>query len=559
MKACPKCGKRFLGNEEFCPSDGATLAEIDEKTTEDPLVGTTVDGRYQIEKKLGEGGMGVVYLATHAMIGNRCALKVLRGELSGEGEVAERFIQEARAAAAIGNDHIVQITDFGQLPDGAAYFVMEFLDGEELQKVIEESQKLPAEQVLDIMIQACEALAAAHNSDIIHRDLKPENISLIKKGDTDNFVKVLDFGIAKVASGEEGKRLTKTGMIFGTPQYMSPEQAAGTGVDARTDIYSLGIIMYEMLSGHVPFEADTFMGVLTKHLYEEPIPPRRLVPPVEIDANVEAVLLKAIAKKPEKRYQSMADLRDDLKALADGETPTIVYDQMRDTAATTVPPPSPSSVVGGKKRTVGEAVSAGRSKWPIFAGVGAVAVLGAVVAVLFFTGGDNGQSAQAEPLPGEADQAAAAAPEPEPEPEPESEEGEKKAAAEDDGEPVYVVISSDQDGVRIYNEKGALLGPLPFRLVRPGGDDPVEHYTVKKKGFEDVEVAVTSATPESFEISLEEAEKARPGKAGKGGRKGRKSGGGQKAKASAGSGTEKVKVPKKKKKLTGDLADPWAQ
>ncbi|MFO8073118.1 MAG: serine/threonine-protein kinase [Polyangia bacterium] len=556
MKACPKCGKRFLGNEEFCPSDGETLVEIDDKKTEDPLVGTTVDGRYQVEKKLGEGGMGVVYLATHAMIGNRCALKVLRGELSGEGEVAERFIQEARAAAAIGNDHIVQITDFGQLPDGAAYFVMEFLDGEELQKVIEERQKLSIEQVLDIMIQACEALGAAHSSDIIHRDLKPENISLIKKGDSDSFVKVLDFGIAKVAAGEEGKRLTKTGMIFGTPQYMSPEQAAGTGVDARTDIYSLGIIMYEMLSGHVPFEADTFMGVLTKHLYEEPIPPRRLVPPVEIDANVEAVLLKAIAKKPEKRYQSMADFRDDLKALAEGETPTIVYDQMRDTAATTVPPPSPSSVVGGKKRGEGGAVSAGRPKWPIFAGVGAVAVLGAVVAVLFFTGGDNGRSAQADPVSDEAARAAAATPDPEPEPEPE--ETEEEAAAESDEKPVYVVISSDRDGARIYNEKGALLGPLPFRMVRPDGDDPVEHYTVKKKGFEDVSVAVTSTTPEKLELSLEEVEEAKSGKSGRGGRGGGRSGGGRKTKAPASSGPEKVKVPKKKK-LTGDLADPWAQ
>ena len=346
MKACPKCGKRFLGNEEFCPTDGQTLADLDDKKLEDPLVGTTIDGRYQVEKKLGEGGMGVVYLAKHAVIGNKCAIKVLRGELTGEGEVSERFIQEARAAAAIGNDHIIQITDFGQLPDGSAYFVMEFLDGLALHDIIEESPTMAAERALHIMIQCCEALAAAHTSDIVHRDLKPDNIFLVRKGGADDFVKILDFGIAKVQSSEQGKRLTKTGMIFGTPQYMSPEQAAGSGVDARTDIYSLGIIMYELLCGHVPFEADTFMGVLTKHLYEEPIPPRRLVPPIDVPQNLEAILLKAIAKKPDKRYQTMSEFAQDLRAVSEGRTPDIVYDQMRDTATTTVPPPSPTQVVG---------------------------------------------------------------------------------------------------------------------------------------------------------------------------------------------------------------------
>jgi serine/threonine-protein kinase len=547
MKACPKCGKRFLGNEEFCPSDGATLQEIEQDKIGDPLVGTTVDGRYQIDRKIGEGGMGMVYLATHAMIGNRCALKVLRGELSGEGEVAERFIQEARAAAAIGNDHIIQITDFGQLPDGSAYFVMEFLDGKALHDVIEENPQMPVERVLDVVIQCCEALTAAHSSDIVHRDLKPDNIFLVKKGHVTDFVKILDFGIAKVASGETGKRLTKTGMIFGTPQYMSPEQAAGTGVDARTDIYALGIIMYEMLCGHVPFEADTFMGVLTKHLYEEPIPPRRLVPPVDVDQNLEAVLLKAIAKKPERRYQSMEDFASDLRTLRDGGTPAIVYDQMRDTAATTVPPPPPSSVVGRPRRAAAAGKTPARPMWPIFAGVGVVAVAGIVAAVLLL-GGQDGQEAKAETV--------SPTPVTDPVPTPAADPAPPQAK---DPEPSYVMISASHPGAMLYNEKGAMLGPLPFRVSRPHGENAEAQFVIKLKGYDDAAVAVTPTTPDELAITLQEiAAAAKPS----GGAKG--SGGGAYVKPATGgsrpSGDDavEVKVKPKKKKIETDLADPWA-
>jgi serine/threonine-protein kinase len=373
----------------------------------------------------------------------------------------------------------------------------------------------------------------------------------VKKGGSSDFVKVLDFGIAKVASGETGKRLTKTGMIFGTPQYMSPEQAAGTGVDARTDIYALGIIMYEMLCGHVPFEADTFMGVLTKHLYEEPIPPRRLVPPVGVDQNLEAVLLKAIAKKPERRYQSMDDFATDLKAIHEGKTPAIVYDQMRDTAATTVPPPPPSSVVGRSRRAGSPAKAQSRPMWPIFAGVGVVAVAGVVVAVLLLGGGEDGKEARANPVvsPPVAEPVAVAA-----KPEP-------VAAAEP--EPTYVMISSSQPGAMLYNEKGAMLGPLPFRVVRPHGEDAEAQYAVKLKGYQDAAVAVTPGTPDTFEVALQELAAHASG----GGAKaaGGKSTGGAASKPAGGKPEggeeEEVEVKVKGKKKSGvqtDLADPWA-
>jgi eukaryotic-like serine/threonine-protein kinase len=558
MKACPKCGKRFLGNEEFCPNDGQTLADLDDKKLDDPLVGTTIDGRYQVEKKLGEGGMGVVYLAKHAVIGSKCALKVLRGELTGEGEVSERFIQEARAAAAIGNDHIIQITDFGQLPDGAAYFVMEFLDGLALHDVIQNSPKMPAQRVLHIMTQCCEALAAAHQSDIVHRDLKPDNIFLVRKGTVDDFVKVLDFGIAKVQAGEGGKRLTKTGMIFGTPQYMSPEQAAGSGVDARTDIYSLGIIMYELLCGHVPFEADTFMGVLTKHLYEEPIPPRRLVPPVDMPQNLEAILLKAIAKKPDKRYQSMSEFAQDLRAVGEGRTPDIVYDQMRDTATTTVPPPSPTQVVGGKTAVWGrgDARSQSKPKWPIFAGLGAVVVLGAVAAILFLGGGGRGTEASANPgikpvvapiaVPEKKAPVEVATP-PVPAKEPETP---PVAAAPT---VTAVKISSVPEGAELFLGE-ALMGKLPFDLAKPkSGDAPIK-YTLKLEGYAPREVVVSSSTPDTFQVELEKIKKSGGGSK----KSGEASGAGKSgATGPAEEAPTKVKVKKGGGDKSSDIADPW--
>jgi len=550
MKACPECGKRFLGEDKFCPNDGATLVSLDEKEAGDPLVGTTVDGRYQIEEKLGEGGMGMVYLAKHAVIGNKCALKVLKGELASDGEVGERFIQEARAAAAIGNEHIIQITDFGQLPDDSAYFVMEFLDGSALHDIIEDEGQVDPDRVLDIVIQCCEALAAAHNSNIVHRDLKPDNIFLVAKGARFDFVKILDFGIAKVASSETGRQLTKTGMIFGTPQYMSPEQAAGTGVDARTDIYSLGIIMYEMLCGHVPFEADTFMGVLTKHLYEEPIPPRRLVPPVEIPQHVEAVLLKAIAKKPEKRYQSMGEFAEDLRAIRDGRTPAIVYDQLRETAATTVPPPPPSAVVGAdSRRKKAAAAAASKPKWPIFAGIGAVVVIGAVGAVLFFTMGNDGSEAKADPTP-----VPVALPQPVPDPQPAPVVDEKPAEDKPADEVVPTVkLSSDPVGAYLYLDN-ALMGPLPFEVDKPKKGAPPVHYTIKLDGYQDLDVMVAASTPNDFKLSLIKEKKGKK-KSGSSGGSGGAAASGDRPSGS-GDSVKTIKVEKKKK--LGDLADPWA-
>ncbi|HEY7955499.1 MAG TPA: serine/threonine-protein kinase [Polyangia bacterium] len=283
----------------------------------DPYIGTSVAGRYKVLGKLGEGGMGVVYLAEHVFIEKKVAIKILSEDFARKADLVARFMQEAKAASRIGHENIIDITDFGETASGSVFFVMEFLDGGDLAHHIRDTGPMPLSRTAYIMNQICRALGAAHSKGIIHRDLKPENIYLITREGNPDFVKILDFGIAKISSLDEGgSRLTRTGMIFGTPEYMSPEQARGDKPDHRVDIYAAGCILYEMLTGDVPFHAETFMGVLTKHMFEAPEPPSVRAPQANISPGVEAVALKALSKDREQRFQSMKELA---LALADAQ------------------------------------------------------------------------------------------------------------------------------------------------------------------------------------------------------------------------------------------------
>ena len=292
----------------------------------DPFVGQTIDGRYRIEARIGEGGMGVVYRATHVVLKKPLAIKVMRGEQANEPEVVQRFVQEARASSAIGHPNIVNISDFGTTPDGAVYFAMEYLQGQTLGKAME-AGPLERQRAFAIFIQIASALEAAHERGIIHRDLKPENIYLIREPEHPDFVKILDFGIAKVKNA--AAKITRTGMVFGTPHYMSPEQAAGQTVDQRTDIYSVGVIMFQVFAGQLPFDAESYMGVMTKHMYEAPPLPSTLS--AELRGPIEDVIMKALQKKPEQRYASMSALREDLERAQSGRT-------VRATPASAAPP-----------------------------------------------------------------------------------------------------------------------------------------------------------------------------------------------------------------------------
>ncbi len=281
------------------------------------LLGHTIDQRYRVESLLGEGGMGLVYRVRHTQLNKPLAIKVLRRENTRDPEVLARFRREAESASAIGNEHIVDINDFGVLDDGSTYFVMECLEGIDLIDAIDAAQRMPEARAIRIAMQVCRALGAAHDAGIIHRDLKPENVFLIRRNETDDFVKVLDFGIAKVANGP--KRLTRAGEVLGTPHYMSPEQCEGDNVDHRTDIYALGVLMYEMVTGHVPHDADTMMGILTKQMYEDPIPPKVRVP--QVSDQLEQLIMRCLEKKPEQRYQTMHEIEDDLRRVCEGQQP----------------------------------------------------------------------------------------------------------------------------------------------------------------------------------------------------------------------------------------------
>ncbi|CAN93810.1 Protein kinase [Sorangium cellulosum So ce56] len=282
------------------------------------MLGRTIDGRYEVQAVVGEGGMGTVYEVRHKSLGRLFALKVLRRDIAQDAELVARFIQEAKAAAAIGHPNIVAVSDFGaiEVETGQAelpFFVMEFLSGTSLASLLRTEKTLPADRVGQIMLQCAAALGAAHSAGVIHRDLKPDNVYLVRNGDQE-FVKLLDFGVAKVTGG---KRLTRIGMVFGTPHYMSPEQAEGKRIDARADIYALGVLMYECFAGRVPFEADTYMGVLTKHMYMSPEPLEQVMPDATALGAFGPIVMRCLAKNPEERFSSMADLVEAIELALD--------------------------------------------------------------------------------------------------------------------------------------------------------------------------------------------------------------------------------------------------
>lgn len=330
----------------------------------DPFVGQIIDGRYRIDRKIGFGGMGVVYAGTHQIIGKRVALKVLRAEHAQTPQTAERFLNEAKAASLIGNPHIIDINDFGRLPDGSPYFVMEFLEGAPLYSLVEGEKPLAVPRLVHIARQVAEGLAAAHNKGIVHRDLKPDNIFLINKGQDRDFAKILDFGIAKMAN-DGGNKLTRAGDVFGTPQYMSPEQAAGTPVDRRGDIYSFGIILYELASGRVPFDSENVMSILNAQMYKQPTPLHELVPlPQEIPPGLEAIIMKCLSKRAELRYQSMEELIVDLDKLSMGLTPAALPEMKARPESADLP------VDFFRNGATPPGLLRSRRHWPLFAGIG---------------------------------------------------------------------------------------------------------------------------------------------------------------------------------------------
>jgi serine/threonine protein kinase len=310
---CAQCASTLLPDAQFCASCGAHVIVRPAEAAGDPYLGRVFAGKYRVEALLGEGGMGRVYRATQLSLDKTVCLKVLREEVAKDVDTQARFQREARAASRLNHPNSIQVMDFGKTEHGELYLTMEFVKGRDLQQLLSREYPLAESRVVHIMGQVLDALEEAHLQHVIHRDLKPENIMVAEmRGDPD-FVKVLDFGIAKIQDSASQTKLTRAGLVCGTPEYMSPEQARGLELDARSDVYSAGVILYQMVTGSLPFNSDTPVGYVTAHLTDIPEPPIKRQP--SVSKELSDLVLKALSKDRDERPATARMMRDQLLAL----------------------------------------------------------------------------------------------------------------------------------------------------------------------------------------------------------------------------------------------------
>jgi len=500
-RVCPECGARFPPEIDFCSNDGArlpapTVVPVDPNAADLPR---TV-GAYRLQRLIGEGGMGRVYLAEHTLLGRRVALKMLLPEYSRDASTVSRFFHEARVVNQIGHDNIVDITDFVENVGGDNYYVMEYLDGTSLKTAMREDGRFGPERVLRIGAQIADALAAAHEAGAIHRDLKPDNIFLLEKRDNPDFVKLLDFGIAKLIDAE-GMSLQTTieGAVLGTPEYMSPEQASGEVVDARTDIYSLGVMLYAMAVGKLPIEAPNYAQLLIKLIGTEPKRPADLDEPVLLPASIEALIMRCLAKDPDERYQTMGELQLELDACEDE--------------------------LGGGAVARPTRPAASRK-------LGLVALLLLPLAVVGYYLFGRGE----EPPPDEAAASAAA-----------DSAGNKTGAAVNEKE-VTVAFSSEPAGAEVFRgEAKKPLGRTPFSTALAPSDEPIDFvFRLDGHAAATEHAAIAEGTKIHAELTPRQAKKPKKRRKKKAARKGKR-----------------PKKKKKKKKGSGpvdedETLDPFA-
>jgi len=444
------------------------------------LIGVTLSGRYLVTRKVGQGGMGAVYEATHTLIGKRVAVKVLLDKYARREAIVQRLEQEARLASSCQNEHIIDITDFGTTEDGRTFVVMEYLEGESMSECLARETRLPEQRILRIISQAASALAAAHAKGIVHRDIKPENLFLLRRKDQD-FVKVVDFGISKSLrasdEAEEQPRLTQTGMVLGTPLYMSPEQARGEDeLDARVDIYALGVIMYEATTGRVPFVGNNYLSVISQVLNEEPRSLRELRP--DASEELEGIVLRAMARARDDRYPTANDLLRDVTALLD--------DPGRSTERARITPP--------RRR---------RSKSPLkiatWVALIAVVIAAVVTTVVMLFGGSavvEQRTHQAAALPAPPPPAAPPLP---------------RSDAAPEAETLEVTITTEPPGAEIQVD-GVDKGPAPVTLRLVVHD----HYTdviATAPGYDDRKITFNTYVNKDnqYAIKLKKTPKGSPG------------------------------------------------
>ena len=317
------------------------------------LIGQTVDnGEYKIVERIGTGGMGAVYKAEQPSMNRLVAIKVLHSKFATRDDLVSRFRREARAMSQLSHPNTARVYKFGEMPDGSAYFVMDYMEGKNLAHVVRESGPMEPARALNVMIQVCGALDEAHRAGIVHRDLKPENVFLTEQAGTADFPKVLDFGLAKVTEKQMGRgsmMLTQQGMVFGTPEFMSPEQTQGESLDRRSDIYALGLILYELLTGKLPFDAKKPIDIMKAHVQQPAIPLNERLPDQDFGPELEQVIAKALEKKPEHRYQTAVEFATALRSclpdqLASTSARRAMPSEPAPVAVSAAPPSQPASV-----------------------------------------------------------------------------------------------------------------------------------------------------------------------------------------------------------------------
>ncbi|MEW5740290.1 MAG: protein kinase [Myxococcota bacterium] len=524
-------------------------------------VGQIIDKRYRILGRLAAGGMGEVYRAEHVELGKQLAVKVMLPELSEDPDFVGRFKREAIAASRIGQHNIVDISDFGRTEDGRFYFVMEYIDGLTLSKTVKREGAFPPQRVVHVGLQVARALAAAHAQRIIHRDLKPENIMLVQRPGQPDFVKVLDFGIAKVTSTTGTAGYTAIGTVVGTPQYMSPEQAAGTPVDARSDVYALGLILHELVNGKPTFTGDTAPALMAMQLKHEP-PPLRPPQGATLPRDLERLIFHMLKKAPEERPASMEAVAHALESIAAFPTPTartapiaapapaakpslaaiqptgfeaavaagaktdlLVAPRPSPTVPMTpapvkpssvptrleagVTPPPPTTSAPTKSPTPENPTPAPSSlekdltalrprRWPLVAGVVALGLIGVVVAVALSSSAPPAEAVQpVTPTP-----APTAPSEPVPAPSPAPTPPPAAAATM-----VKLTFTSDDVRVEVY-EDDVLLGTTPLTLSRPQG--ALTTLRFEAKGYETVSKKLRFEADTTVPVALDKVKKGKP-------------------------------------------------
>jgi eukaryotic-like serine/threonine-protein kinase len=463
------------------------------------LSGTILEGKYELIKLIGEGGMGAVYEAKHRLIGRRLAVKFLHSQYTSNEEVVIRFQREAQAAAAIGHDNIIEVTDMGQTTEGAPFLVMEYLDGFDVRELLAEVECLSTEQAAHIMVQSLSALQAAHNAGIIHRDLKPENIYLIEKSDKKDYVKLLDFGISKFRSLEtEGmKGLTQTGTVLGTPYYMSPEQARGDqNIGPKSDIYAMGVILFQMLTGTLPFDAPNYNALLIKILTEDPPDPLDIKPDLPGDM-VETIRI-AMSRDIDDRFADCSVFRERLLPYVPGAS-TAFQTKMSSASRTAVRAALSTTSTPLEMTRSGGLSPRRRNVAPIV--LGALSVAAAAVGAFFFF-----RDVETRPVPITAP---VVAPTPEAETQPEPAKTPVSEPKEEKQEEVSLKITAKPKSARIAID-GVIGVGNPYES-KVGKDDAAHQIVITAEGYEPLtaEVKFNENRELAYTLTKEEPKKKR--------------------------------------------------